>query len=352
MKKGNILSLISILIIIYSIIVNIFFPLQNLQNSQTTSSLFPELKTAFINKVKASSNEETAGLGLSYLIGEKDDLPEGIEQKMKSVGLAHIIVVSGTHLSIIITASRKIFEKISRFSALYFSLALLLFYINLVGLSPSLLRASFVAVYSLLAWFFGRTLKPERTVLLTLGFCLLANPYLLTNLGFEFSILSYFGITILFPVLKTFFYGPKNPSFPGKIILSSLSASIACLPLQLYFFGSFNFLSLLSNLLILPTIPLSMGLSFFTGLFGLLNLPFTNLFGALSNLVLTYHIGIINFLNNKTEFLLEFPKKNPLFLFIYLILTFSIIKISRIKYKKRLEKFKKLKSLKTLDLWE
>ena len=353
MKKGKILEIISILVIVYSIVVNFFLPLQKTYEKSKANSLFPELKSAFSNEVLEHSDKEIAGLGLGYLVGEKDKIPDGIEQKMKVIGLTHIIVVSGTHLSIIISAARKLFEKFSRFATLYFSIFLLILYIYLVGLSPSLLRASFVAIFTLFAWFFGRPLKPGRTVLLTLGFCLAVNPYLLTNLSFELSILAYAGIVIINPKLQNFFYGREKPKFFGKTVLSSISALITCLPLQLYFFGTFNFLSVLANLLILPTTPFSMGLSFFTGLFGLIRLDFlADIFGFLSTKALSYHLFIINLISEKTEFLIEIPKKNPLFLLLYLVLILGLVLVFKYYRKKQNLKFKQLKSLKTLNIWE
>ena len=353
MKKENILSFISILIIFYATILNIFFQPPKTYSKTEVKSVFPALKSAFSNEVLEHSDSEIAGLGLGYLVGEKDEIPEGIEKKMQTIGLAHIIVVSGTHLSIIMTSMRKLFEKVSRFSALYFSIFLLISYIGLVGVSPSLLRAGFVAIFNLFAWFFGRELKPERTVLLTMGFCLLINPYFLTKLSFQLSILAYAGIMIIFPELKKFFYGRKEPKFIGQTILSSFSALITCLPLQLYFFGTFNFLSILANLLILPTIPLTMALNFITGILGLIRLDFlANFFGTISSLVLKYHTLVINFIDEKAEFLIETPKKNFLFLGLYLILVFSIILLAKNRRKKQKQKFQRLKELKTLNIWE
>lgn len=349
--KKNILSIISVLVIIYAIAMNIFFPAS--ENKFSSSSIFPEIKESFKSEVLEHSDSEVAGLGLGYLVGEKSELPDGVEKKMKAVGLAHIIVVSGTHLSIIILASRKIFEKVSRFSALYFSLALLLVYIGLVGLSPSLLRAGFVSVLGLFAWFFGRKMKPERTVLLTLGFCLLINPYFLTNLSFQLSILAYAGIVILYPALVKYFYGRRKPNFLASTILSSLSASVACLPLQLYFFGTFNFLSILANLLIIPTIPFAMAASFFTGVFGMINLDFlAQVFGKISDFILGYHVNVINFLYEKTEFQFEVSKKNLLFLGIYFILILGVYLIFRARRKTKEDRFKRLMNLKKVNIWE
>ena len=125
----------------------------------------------------------------------------------------------------------------------------------------------------------------------------------------------------MMPILEWYFYGRDRPGALGSIILSSISAIITCLPIQLYYFGSLNLIAILANLLILPTIPLVMGASFLTGLLGIMRLDFLAQFaGWVSEVVLKFHIKIINELADKTEFMFEFKKNNLIFLGLYAII--------------------------------
>ena len=327
-RKEYILVFLSIAVIFYALILNIFYP-ETKQTKKYGEKEVSGVKKEFKNASKKFISDEVVGLSFGYLLGEKSELPAGVEEKMKAVGLAHIIVVSGTHLSIIISASRKIFEKVSRFAALYFSIFLLILYVSLIGWSPSTIRASFVAILSIVAWFFGREQRVSRTVLLTLAFCLSVNPYFLTNVSFQLSMLAYSGVVVIMPKMIRYFYGRDKPGFFGSIILSSLSAIIACLPIQLYYFGSMNLIAILANLLILPTVSFAMGLGFLTGLFGLIHFDFLAMgFGGLTEFVLSYHIKVIAFLEDKSEFLFEFQKNNPIFLGLYLVIIVSLTIVS------------------------
>ncbi len=318
LRKENILIIISITSIIFALFFNLFIPQGKNNKSQNVDS---EIKASFKDSVNEYVSEEISGLGFGYLLGEKSELPSGFENKMKAVGLAHIIVVSGTHLSIIIGASRKLFEKISRFAAFYFSILLLVLYIFIIGISPSIVRASFVAVLSLVAWYFGRRQKVSRTIILTLGFCLLIDPYYLINVSFQLSMLAYSGVVVIMPVLVRYFYGRDKPGLFGSTILSSLSAIIACLPIQLYYFGSLNLVSLFANLLILPTIPFAMGAVFFVGVLGLFHFSvFATMVGKIAEIVLFYHFRVVSELYDRTEFLFEIEKNNPAFLALYVII--------------------------------
>lgn len=326
-RKEYLLIMISILVILYAVFLNVFYPLLK-KKAEYGSKKNTEvgIKTDYKQAVNRFISDDVSGLSFGYLLGEKDELPPGVEDKMKTVGLAHIIVVSGTHLSIIISMSRKIFEKLSRFASLYFSIFLLIVYVSLIGWTPSTTRASFVAIMSIIAWFFGRKQLVFRTVLLTLGFCLAINPYYLTNVSFQLSMLAYSGVVLILPLLIRYFYGRDKPGFIGSVILSSLAAIFACLPIQMYYFGSINLLSLLANLLILPTIPYAMIFSFLTGVFSMIH--FDYLAGGLawvSELILKYHIKIINILEDKSEFLFEVQKSNLVWLLLYIPMVLAII---------------------------
>ena len=327
MRKENILIIVSLLVFLYALFLNIFFPLRKETSGYRSVSYEKNIKTDFKDAVLKYVSDDVAGLSFGYLLGEKSELPPGVENKMKAVGMAHIIVVSGTHLSIIISASRKIFGRISRLSAVFFSIVLLSFYALLIGFTPSIIRASFVAILSLFAWYFGRRQRAYRTVIITLGFCLIINPYYLTNVSFQLSMLAYSGVVLIMPMFIRYFYGRDGPGFIGSTILSSLSAIIACLPIQLYYFGSLNLIAIFANLLILPTIPYAMGLSFLTGVTSMLNLSFlASGFGWLTEWILGYHIRIISELEDKAEFMFEFETGNALWFLIYVVIVFFVIR--------------------------
>ena len=107
-----------------------------------------------------------------------------------------------------------------------------------------------------------------------------------------------------------------------------------CLPIQLYYFGSLNLIALLANLLILPTIPFVMGMSFLTGIFGMFKISLlAELTGWVAEVLLKLHLKIIDELYDKTEFLFEFKKGRIEFLGLYII----ILVLSMVAIKKQIE---------------
>ena len=269
-------------------------------------------------KIRTVIPEKEAALGLGYLLGVRSSLPEGLNETLKIVGLTHIIVASGANLSILIGFARKIFGKISRFFGLTVSLALTGFYVGMVGLSPSMVRAGLVAGLSLITWYVGRKFEAWRLLLMVAAATLIYNPMYLIDLGWLLSFGSFAGILVLGPRLTKFFYGKKEPGRLGATLLETVAASLLCTPILLYFFGTTSLISLLANLLILPTIAPAMALTFAAGVLAILQVPgLTVLMGKIATLLLGFHLGVIDFLGKQDLFLIEIPAEQPVVFLLY-----------------------------------
>ena len=279
--------------------------------------VFLTVRNWFSENIKQHLSSEESALGLGYLLGMRSSLPAGLDEKLRTVGLTHIIVTSGAHLSILIGFSRKFFGKISRFSSVFISVFLVLGYIGIVGFTPSMARAGLVSILSLLTWYVGREFRPARLLLTVAAITLLINPMYLIDLGWLLSFAAFAGIMILGPRLTQFFYGESSPNFLAAIIIETISASLLCTPILLYFFGSVSLISLVANLLIPPTISVAMALTFLTGALFFAP-PAAALFGKLSALVLEYHLAVINFLGDKDMFLIQIPAENVLVFLLYI----------------------------------
>ena len=291
----------------------------------------------FSSSIKNNLSEDEAGLSLSYLVGLRTGLSEEITEALAVVGLTHIVVASGTHLSIIVEFMKKIFGKISMFSGMFFGILFILVFAELVGWTASITRAAIVAVLSILAWYGGRKIEPGRIILIAMGVTLLIDPMNLINLGWLLSFGSFSGILILSPRLVEFFYSKKKPGKITEILIATISATIMTAPILLYYFGSLSIISLIANLLILPTIPVAMGLTFLTGLSGLAGFlaPITVIISKITAILLEYHLTIIRFFGAQKMFLISIPKENPLVFLIYIPVFLPLI-ISKIrKYRAR-----------------
>ena len=297
----------------------------------------------FAERIKHLILEPESSLGLSYLLGMKTGLPKDLSENLRTVGLVHIVVASGAHLSILVEAARKIFGRLSRFAGLLFSVLFVLFFMCMVGWTPSIMRAGVMAILSLVAWYYGRKIAPWRLIIIVAAFTLVIDPSFVINLGWLLSFASYAGIMILGPKMNRFFYGFKEPGFVASTVITTIAATVMTLPISLYYFGTISLISVVANLLILPTLSVVMGLVFATGV--LESIPLMGgVMAWCATKILDFHIIVVEFFGARKEFLVEIkPYRLWVFgLYILVLLPFLIGLIRRKMVKFREEKILKL----------
>ncbi|MCA9346823.1 ComEC/Rec2 family competence protein, partial [Candidatus Saccharibacteria bacterium] len=238
------------------------------------SDLGREIRDWFAMKVRRFIAEPQASLGIGYLLGQKTELPEKLDNDLRLLGLTHIVVASGYNLTILVRIARRLTAKISRFTALAISGFLVLGFANLTGFSPSMSRASLIAGLSLLAWYFGRKFHPIVLILFSAGVTILINPaYGWGDIGWLLSFTSFIGVIMLAPLINSYFWGENKPGIVRQVIVETLSAQVMTLPITLLVFGHYSILSMIANPLILPLIPLSMLFIFISGLGAIFVIP-------------------------------------------------------------------------------
>jgi competence protein ComEC len=283
-----------------------------------------KVRNLFSARIKKLIPEPEVNLGMSYLLGMKSGLPDDLSENLRIVGLVHIVVASGAHLSILVEIAKKIFGKISRMASLIFSLIFILFFMAMVGWTPSILRAGVMAILTLVTWFVGRKISPIRMIITVMAGTLLINPMFVINLGWLLSFASFGGIMILGPILTRYFYGEKKPGFIGETVITTLSATLMTLPITLYYYGTISLISVVANLLILPTLSYAMGLVFLVGVVSGMQFIET-IVAFVAEKLLDFHILVVNFFGSMGYFLIKIPEGQPWVFLIYLMIAAPLL---------------------------
>jgi predicted membrane metal-binding protein len=84
-------------------------------------SLVERLRQLFFKAIYTNAAEPEASLGLGFLLGTRNSLPDEFNEKLNRTGLTHIVAVSGYNLTIIVEAVRRIMGKKSRKTVLLVS---------------------------------------------------------------------------------------------------------------------------------------------------------------------------------------------------------------------------------------
>lgn len=224
-------------------------------------------RDVFAGQVSKVLGEPERSLGLGFLLGLRNILPELLEKQIQIVGLTHVVVASGYNLTILVTFARRLFARISKYLAALCGGGMIAGFMMITGLSPSMSRAGLVAGLGLATWYYGRKIHPIPLLIIAAAITLLIRPsYIWGDVGWHLSFSAFFGILVLAPLLNHYFWGvDSRPSWLREIVVATLSAQITTLPILLKTFGVYSVYALPANVLVLPAVPLAMLATFIAG---------------------------------------------------------------------------------------
>ncbi|WEG14210.1 DNA internalization-related competence protein ComEC/Rec2 [Pullulanibacillus sp. KACC 23026] len=191
------------------------------------------------------------GYILALVFGTKDLLPADILSAYQTLGLSHLLTVSGLHVGLLSAFFLYLLKRLGwlrETSYLVFLCAILPCYVLITGNAPSVLRAGLMIAFVLVNELRGRALPPIQVIGLIGAGLLFFSPDILYQLSFQLS----FTVTLVILYSWRLLKSMKN----RWLLLSSLSglAQLGALPLILYQFFQFSWLSIFMNLLYVPFI--------------------------------------------------------------------------------------------------
>ncbi len=262
------------------------------------------LKNKFSAKIYSLIPSPEAGLLEGLIIGGSGNLSKEIQANFSRTGMTHIVAVSGYNITIVAQYLMVLgfFLGLWRRQAFWFALIGIWIFILMTGFPSSAIRAGVMGTLLLYAMKNGRLANAGNAILCSAAVMLWWNPLLLRyDVGFQLSFLATIGIIYFYPIFEKYFEEKlkKYPTailFIAEILFMSLSAQIFVLPIILFNFKILSIISSLSNILVLPILPITMLLGFLAVAVSFIFQPLAILFSWLAYLPLRYEIIVINFL--------------------------------------------------------
>jgi len=235
-----------------------------------SESVVESVRRDFFAGVFTALKSPEDSLGLGFLLGTRALLPESLNDQLAITGLTHIVAVSGYNLTVIIRICRRLLAPFSAFFAVAGSAGLVVGFVMMTGLVPSIFRASVVAALSLAAWYYGRRVSPWTLLLVSASVTTMIRPqYLWADLGWWLSFLAFIGVLVVAPLVTARLFGEKQPQTLVQIAIETSAAQLLALPLIGLVFGQLSLISIVANMLVLPLIPLAMLLTAIAGVGGM-----------------------------------------------------------------------------------
>ena len=205
------------------------------------------------SKMDALLPEQEASVMKTMLLGEKGILDEEIKGLYQRNGIAHILAISGLHISMIGMGFYQLLRKAGlkiKTSAILASIVIIL-YGMMTGFAVSAIRAIVMFLLQMLAQILGRTYDRITALAVAAVLVLVGQPLYLFHSGFQFSFLCVLGISLILPVLGNVRKGRK--------LLEGIAMMAVTLPVYLGVFYQIPVYSMFLNFIVLPMMSILMG---------------------------------------------------------------------------------------------
>ena len=225
--------------------------------------------------------------------------------------------ISGMHVTLIITILMFFLNKISYNNYYKYTIVItfLIFYLYLTSVTPSILRTTIMTITIIINKLFNLKIKKIDIMIITLIIALLINPFIIYEVGFQFSYI----ISTTLNIMSKKINNKKN--FLIKSLYTSYICFIVSLPICIYHFNQINIISIFLNIILIPLIsiiifPITLITFIFPVIYNIYELlinmleQINNIFASISIFTLTlykpsliliviYYIAIILALLNK-----------------------------------------------------
>lgn len=223
-----------------------------------------QLRKRSVERLTLLAGAEDGSMFAAMLLGEKSGMPEEIRDLYQKNGIAHLLAVSGLHLSLVSMAAYGLLRKAGAGygSAALAGGGLLILYSILTGASASVLRALIMTLCGFLAAYLGRTYDLLSAMSLSAGILLWHSPYLIDQAGVQLSFAAVGGIGVAKELEACRLQqGEREQMFALPVCMQLIS-----LPIVLWHFFAYPLYGIFLNLLVVPLTGIVVG----TGAIGLL----------------------------------------------------------------------------------
>ena len=308
---------------------------KKIKKVKNNSNIYYYLKQIIINHLGNNPYLNT------FIVGDKSLINRVSIRSYQENGISHLFAISGMHITLLSTIITKILRRFMfEENAFKLTSIVLIFYLLLIGLSPSVLRGVLFFILFGINRIYYFYVKPRNIFLLIISFSLLINPKYIYDVGFQYSYLISFSLIALNSELKSSNY------FISLFKVSLLSFFVS-IPITIYNFYQINIMSIIYNLFFVPLVSL---IIFPLGIINFIVKPtepffifFTKLMEKISIYISNINIGKLIFIKLPTfiyiayfiiviHFVLTKKRCYIFLLVIMLIIHFFIPYISRSNY--------------------
>ena len=179
------------------------------KSQNNTMSIFKisnNMRDKIIEQIKNILPEETNGLLIGLMLGDKTYISDEVRLDFQKSSLAHILAVSGAHVSYIILGLTYMvsINKMPKKSGYIFIICILNVFIFITNFSVSVIRACIMSIILIISKIFHRKSDIKNTIAISVLIILTFNPYSINSVSMQLSYLGTIGVIFVAPAVEKF----------------------------------------------------------------------------------------------------------------------------------------------------
>lgn len=269
------------------------------------------------NKIKLQIykifNKKYAGLFNAMISGDKSGLDLEQKKLFQDSGIAHILAISGLHLSIIGLALFELLrKKMSINKSAFIVSVFILLYAIFIDASFTTMRAIIMLYIKFLSMSLGRTYDSKNTLFIVAFIFIFYSPYLIFNAGFQFSYVAVFALNYDYSIeskkigkIRQSLYNKFNIEEKvtniNKLTISPIIIlTLFLFPITVYNYFDYPLYSIIINIIVVPL----MTIVLYFGICGVI-LSFISVY------IGRFLVGIVHYIFLLYEYICKFFDKMP-----------------------------------------
>ncbi len=239
-------------------------------------SLIAKTRDGLNDYIISSADEDTAGMLIALITGEKSALPGQIRLDFKRIGLSHVLAISGMHLAILVTGLHFLLSAIGLEKKLRSIVAMIfvVLYMGLTGFSVSVFRAGLMLLISNTLFLFAKTRDSFTNLLISVTVICLISPYAVHDISLLLSFFATIGVLAAVQIIEERPYSTSVFKKLGVAVLASVLSSVLAismtLPFSVFDFGRLSYAAPVTTLILTLLIEVFM---YFGSIFLLVGAP-------------------------------------------------------------------------------
>jgi competence protein ComEC len=206
-------------------------------------------RAAGLNYIEARFPPETVGMTQALVFGETGRISEEMMNAYRSLGIVHLLAISGLHVGLISGMFYFILLRagVTRELSLWMLIVFLIFYMVMTGGAPPVVRASAMLIILILfrkSPFTITTLDSLSIVFISLLFW---NPYSIFDIGFQLS----FTVSYCLVLSSSAILSHASSNLIQLFKVTAV-AQLSSLPIMVFHFYEFSVIGFVTNLLFVP----------------------------------------------------------------------------------------------------